>query len=201
MYENWEKLSDADRSEIERLFLKLEELGKLEELLAKEYFAKKLYEEKLLPILPPRAREFPKHKYLSDEEVKEIWKEFEAYSRLRMPEVPEPRIYMDRFLERIKNAKTKQEAIDTVKRLVDEIVREKRKIAPPPPAPPTAPPTIMRMPKRLIAVRECPKCGGVARLTTMTERNPLTGEFEIRGKYVCAKCRWASEWETVGFLV
>ena len=204
VYEEWERLSDADRGEIERLILKLEEQGKLDELLRKEYFARKLYDEKLSPILEKAATE---------REWEQLRKELESKFEETLTKWSiEPRGYRGRFSREFAIAKEmylttpKREAFKKTRERIKAVLEDVRRIAKPPLAPPPklAPPARIKpptIPKRLVAVMRCPKCGGVARRVTMTVRNPLTGEFEIRGRYVCQKCGWKSEWETVGFLL
>jgi len=218
VYEFFDEAPDELKEKIRKLFEEKEREGKLEELFKREPYAEKLYREKIKPppkpiIVPPTLpREFPRHKYLSDEEVKEVWEEFAAYLKMRMPKLEEPKIYKEKFLHRIEKAKTKYEAIEKAKRLADEIVRERRKMAPPTP-PPTMP--WQREIRRFVERRyrpyappveakagTCPVCGARLKELRKTKYDVSLGDWVILRRFVCARDpeHYKTDWEMVGFL-
>ena len=218
VYEFFDEAPEELKERIRKLFEEKEREGKLKELFEKEPYAEKLYKEKIKPppkpvIVPPTLpREFPRHKYLSDEDVKQVWEEFLAYLKLRLPEIEEPRVYKDRFFERIKTAKAKYEAINKAKRLVEEIVREKARItAPPPPGRPWEREVRTFVERRYRPLAPpferkeagvCPICGSRLKAVQRTEYNPTLGDWVIMRRLVCARNpeHYKTDWEMVGFL-
>ena len=215
VYEVYDEAPEELKERIKKIFEEKEREGKLEEFFKKEPYAERLYKEKIKPIkpviVPPTLpREFPRHKYLTDEGVKEVYEEFSAYLKLRIPEV-DPAIYKERFFERIKKARTKFEATEKARRLVEEIVRERRRMAAPPAGVPwqrevrrfierryrpLAPPVEER------AAGTCPVCGARLKELRKTEYDASLGDWVILRRYVCARNpeHYKTDWEMVGFL-
>ena len=81
---------------------------------------------RMLPAVPP----IPKHKYLTDEQVKGLWQEFVAYG-VSLKDMKEPRHYRVRFMAEIATAKDYETAAKRGRRLIETILKEIR----PPPVP------------------------------------------------------------------
>lgn len=192
IYEEWDRVRREDRAEIERLFWRLRDLGRLEEFFKLEPWAERVYREKIL-------------RELSLEQKRALEEKFIAELRKHDISVDKYRKRFEETLEAVKMLPYDM-AFKEVMSLIDSIVaEEKLKKVPAAPPAPVRPPrpleveypgAVMRQPIKC----PTPGCPGAARFVTMTEWDPGMGLFMIRGRYVCAKCGWASGWETVGYV-